>query len=156
MTTLHAPRTRARSRRLLGLTVAVASLAALSAGCELIVDFNRALIEGGVDASVFDAGDAGFDAGIDSGVDALVVPEAQADVVFVDSTSDAHSHMDAKVDSTVDATLDATSGDAHADVTTHDAQHDVVAHDAHADAVEHDAHADSKSDAPTDASHDGG
>jgi hypothetical protein len=139
--------------RLVASAVAIVVLGALSAGCEIIVDFNRALIEGGVDGSFStpetgsadDAGDGGVLA-VDSGSDGgLGVPDAVADVAFSDvscgtCTKDS-SVVDAPVDSGHDATVDATidgASDAPAD----------SAHDATGDSA-HDALGDSARDAAT-------
>jgi hypothetical protein len=122
-----------------------------SGGCQLIVDFNRGLIDSGtVDGSFFDAGDAGFDAG----VDALGVPDAQGDVLFLDGPVDAGMDAsDGRAPGNPDATLDAASdghvGDAVGDTTLHDAGADTAAGDAKTDVAPKDGAV--KSDAVSDA-----
>ena len=64
------------------LSVLVA-LAVMSSGCELILDFNRNLIDSGAGDATFV--DSSADAGVDAKVDALVVPDAVSDVVFTDA-----------------------------------------------------------------------
>jgi len=105
-----------RSRiRTFAVAVSILTLGTLSAGCELAVDFNRALIEGGTDAAFFDAGDAGTSA-VDAGVDALPVPDAVADVVFSDASP---VNADARADAATDATVkDAATSDATGDAGT--------------------------------------
>jgi hypothetical protein len=127
------------------------SIAASSAGCQLIVDFNRALIDGGtVDGAFSDAGDAA----VDAGVDVLAIPDAVSDVRYVDGTgaTDTGAH-DATVDGKADATVDGAGGDAntdgHTDAGAGDAKADAPAADAHTDAA---SDAGSKSDAVSDAS----
>jgi len=119
---------------------AVVVLAALSGGCQLIVDFNRGLIDSGtVDGSFNDTGAPA----VDAGMDVLPVPDAVGDVHYVESSTSADTGAhDATLDVAADATGDAradASGDAHTGT------------DAKADA-EHDALSDtSKADAPVDA-----
>jgi hypothetical protein len=118
---------------------AVAVLAASSAGCQLIVDFNRGLIDAGtVDGSFSDTGAPG----VDAGKDALPVPDAVGDVVYVDGRVAAHdATMDANGDANGDAKADGTP-DARANVDAMDAAADTGTHDARADTADKDAHAD--------------
>jgi len=89
------------------LRFGVALALTLSAGgCQLILNFDRSLIDAGVDASTFDAGDATIaDAGHDGGSD-VVIPDAVNDVVFTDVVSQDSGH---------DSGHDASAGDAGRD-----------------------------------------
>jgi hypothetical protein len=113
---------RARASRSL-LLGALACLAAASVGCEIIVDFNRSLIEGGVDATFTDAGDATL---ADSTVDVFVGTDATSD-----ATGD--TGHDAGHDTGHDAGVD--SGVSHVDSGT-DSAHDVAHVDSGHDAGE--------------------
>ena len=80
----------------------VALFAPLASGCELILNFNRGLIDGGgVDVAFNDA--ALSDAGLDGSADALIVPEAASDALLGDALPD--SPRDGRSDAP-DATLD--------------------------------------------------
>jgi len=162
MTTLKQDRMRHRSlplpltQRSL-VVVSIAALGVLSAGCEIIVDFNRALIEGGVDGSFStDGGSSVPDTGTsvpDAAVDGLAVPDAVADVVFVETSCgtcvDAKATPDAVAIPDAHAGTDATT-DAHSDGAASDAHADGATDAAHPDAAS-DAHADGATDAATDA-----
>jgi hypothetical protein len=94
----------------LALAASLVALSALGTGCELIVDFNRALIEGGVDGAFVyvDAGDAGDASLVDAVTDAaIVVPDAVSDVRYVDATPDAHRAVEAATDARHDVGVDA-------------------------------------------------
>jgi hypothetical protein len=136
-----------RIKSLLVLTPVVLMLGSLSAGCQLIVDFNRGLIDSGTIEGGFDDASESFP---DAGDDALGVPDAVGDVVFSDSSHPVDARAgdaDANADATVDAHSDAQSdagADAASDGTVHDAHADSAASDAHGDAA-------STSDAATDA-----
>ena len=118
--------------RLLVVAVTFATLAVASTGCEILLSFNRALIDSGIEGGLDGPSglvDAGFDAGdaSDAAVDALIVPDAVADVDHVEasSTPDAGATIDAG---------DAGHGDAgHLDATSHDATATDASGDAHAD-----------------------
>jgi hypothetical protein len=101
-----------------GISLAVAGLAVALSGCQLIVDFNRALIEGGVDGAFYDANfETGVDAGVDADatIDAPVVPDAVTDVVYVDGhPAGGGDAADARSDVRINH---ADASDAHASAT---------------------------------------
>ncbi len=130
---------RISKKRTANLVLAASTLVlgSLGTGCELIVDFNRALIEAGADApfAFVDAGDASITDAV-SNADAIVVPDAVTDVVYVEGATDAHHAVDASTDARHDGGVDARG-----DSTTKDGG-----------AVPDAAHVDSK--APSDANSD--
>jgi hypothetical protein len=140
--------------------VAVASVVSFTTGCELLVDFDRSLIDGGSEDSGTDATGPMTDAG-----DATAPDSSPTDAAPVDSGPDA-TNVDASQDAGEDAQDAAPDAppDAQADAATDggDAGEDAAADagaDAAADAGEDaasDAAADAAVDAATDAGEDAG
>jgi hypothetical protein len=129
-----------RTASLAALPLAFA-LSGLGTGCELIVDFNRSLIEGGADGgfSYVDAGDASaFDASVP---DVIQVPDSDMDVTYGDGSvsPSPDGSRDAPSDSVSDV-MDATTADA--------------ASDAPGDASTSDSSPDGSRDAPSDSASD--
>lgn len=99
------------------LMTATAAVLSLTAGCELIVNFDRSKIDEGTADTGMPEPDSGMDSGMDSGTDAgedagmdgsIAMPDGGMDASMVDASMMDGSMPDA---STMDAALDANMDD---------------------------------------------
>jgi hypothetical protein len=126
----------AKVSRPLRVVVAV-GFGLVTGGCQLILNFDRSLIEAGVDGQFFDgtsgedAGDAGDATVSDAAADVtsdIVVPDAVADVFFQEAAHDApHDVTVHETSTTHEAGLDAPKDVGH-EAAAKDARPDVVGH----------------------------
>ncbi len=98
-----------KMRQLVLLTLS-AALLACTAGCELLVDFDRNKIDSAVvtpDACITNCEDAGPDSGDDAGPDASDDDGGMMDAMVIDDAgSDADVTMDSGTDASMDAAMD--------------------------------------------------